>query len=116
ATSQKSRCTSNPIDLPITFTSTSFNDLQSGENWRANDTDRYVLAAQLGQSQGRPLTMPGLEAHRPKRPAQPAFSPRAPVPVTRPYRPESEQGSRESFSCPDEQSCQRTVGARSHTA
>ena len=36
------------------------------ENRRANDTDRYVLAAQPGKSQGRPPRMLGLEAHRPQ--------------------------------------------------
>ena len=50
ATSQKSRCTSNPIAL----TRTPFLDSDhTGEPW-ANDTDGSALAAQPGQSQGRP--------------------------------------------------------------
>jgi hypothetical protein len=30
----------------------------------ANDIDGFVLAAQPGQSQGRPLEIPGLSAHQ----------------------------------------------------
>src|SRR5687768_10180597 len=49
ATSQKSRCTSNPIAL--TCTPLADNTDEPGEPW-ANDTDGYALAAQPGQSQG----------------------------------------------------------------
>jgi hypothetical protein len=56
--------------------------VDSGENRWANDIDGSALAAQPGKSQGRPLK-PGLEAHRPKRPAQPAFSRTPLVPVAR---------------------------------
>ena len=50
-----------------------------GENQRANDNDRYVLAAQPGKSQRRPKRKPALEAHRPNRPAR-LRSPRGPCP------------------------------------
>ena len=43
--------------------------VELAEKQRANDNDRYELTAHPGKSQGRPLSMPGLEAHRPKRPA-----------------------------------------------
>src|SRR3954447_2341906 len=51
ATSQKSRCTSSPIALTIAPFIDNTDD--SGEPW-ANDTDGSALAAQPGQSQGRP--------------------------------------------------------------
>ena len=54
----------------------------SGERW-ANDIDGFALAAQPGTSQGRP---PKSRAHSPSRtnrPAQSAFSQKAPVPVPR---------------------------------
>src|SRR5439155_22943833 len=84
ATSQKSRCTSNPIALPALLTSSSPLDVELAEKQRANDNDRYVLTAHPGKSQGRPPNLPGLEAHRPKRPAQP----RSPgKPLSRPAHP-----------------------------
>jgi hypothetical protein len=54
------------------------------ENQRANDNDRYVLAAHPGKSQGRPPSKPELEAHRPQTACPTAFSEKAPVPVGRP--------------------------------
>jgi len=51
ATSQKSRCTSSPIALTIAPFVDDNDD--TGELW-ANDTDGSALAAQPGQSQGRP--------------------------------------------------------------
>jgi hypothetical protein len=83
ATSQKSRCTSNPIALPADLTSLSSRRENELENPRANDNDRYVLAAHPGKSQGRP----------PKRASSKlivqtacpaAFSEKAPGPVRRP--------------------------------
>src|ERR1019366_4870509 len=63
---------------------------RTGEQ-RANDTDRYVLTAQPGKSQGRPLKQHGLEAHRANRPAQHALSqgpwPSATEPKPEPTRP-----------------------------
>jgi hypothetical protein len=50
ATSQKSRCTSSPIDL----TRTPFAEFDDTGEPRANDTDGSALAAQPGQSQRRP--------------------------------------------------------------
>ena len=81
ATSQKSRCTSNPTDL----TPPPSKSLNTGrEKQWANDTDGSALEAQPDKSQGRPLKSPG--STRPSRkPACPyAFSQRAPVPVRRP--------------------------------
>ena len=54
------------------------------ENQRANDKDRYVLAAHPGKSQGRPPSKHELEAHRPQTACPTAFSQKAPVPVDRP--------------------------------
>ena len=101
ATSQKSRCTSNPIALPTDLLRHSCTT--NRENQRANDNDRYVLTAHPGKSQGRPPSMLELEAHRPKRPTQPAFSRKAPVPVTdlSPAR----TNLRKAVSCPEQQPC-----------
>ena len=52
ATSQKSRCRSNPIALPTDLLTTTLLASMDGENQRANDNDRYVLAAQPGQVAG----------------------------------------------------------------
>ena len=52
ATSQKSRCTSNPIALPTDLLTTTSSHRWTQENQRANDNDRYVLAAQPGQVAG----------------------------------------------------------------
>jgi hypothetical protein len=76
ATSQKSRWTSSATAL----TSPPHCRLSTLENWWANDIDGSALAAQPGKSQGRPLKSPGSKAHRPKRPAQPALSQKAPRP------------------------------------
>jgi hypothetical protein len=57
------------MDLPTDLTSSSL-VVELAEKQRANDNDRYELTAHPGKSQGRPLSMLGLEAHRPKRPAQ----------------------------------------------
>ena len=52
-----------------------------GENKRANDNDRYVLAAQPGQVAGAAKKdKPALKAHRPKRPARLRSPQKAPVP------------------------------------
>lgn len=76
AISQKSRCTSNPIALLTTTSSRR----RTGENERANDNDRYVLAAQPGQlagaanrifSRSKRIVQLGLPG---------AFSQKAPVP------------------------------------
>src|SRR3954468_1255919 len=56
ATWQKSRCTSNPIDLPTT---TSQLDNTIGECGGQNDTYGFALAAHPGKSQGRPVTPAG---------------------------------------------------------
>jgi hypothetical protein len=54
-----------------------------GENQRANDNDRYVLAAQPGQVAGAAnRANPALEAHRPNRPARLRSPKRAPVPAS----------------------------------
>jgi hypothetical protein len=42
ATSQNSRCTSNPIALPSAFTSSSSSSLKIAGDARANDNDRYA--------------------------------------------------------------------------
>ncbi|MCW2997413.1 MAG: hypothetical protein JWN65_962 [Solirubrobacterales bacterium] len=77
ATLQKSRCTSKPTAL--TDTSSPSDDL-AGEPV-GNDIDGSALAAQPGKSQGAATEKPGLQlAHRPNRPAHPAFSQRAPRP------------------------------------
>jgi hypothetical protein len=56
-----------------------------GENQRANDNDRYVLAAQPGQVAGAAKKdKPALEAHRPKRPARLRSPRKPPSRVTRP--------------------------------
>src|SRR4051812_459686 len=72
----------------------------------ANDIDGSALAAQPGKSQGRPLRNLGLEAHRPKRPAQPAFSQR---PLSQSAEPKPATGQQRSLqravSCPEERSC-----------
>src|SRR4051794_3292787 len=71
------------------------------ENWWANDNDGYALAAQRGQSQGRPSKKHGLTAHRPKRPAHnvPQESPRARITDHYATRP----GLRlNRFSCPEQ--------------
>jgi hypothetical protein len=57
--------TAAPAARPIT----SLTSRQRREKQRANDTDRYVLAAQSGQVAGAATEKPGLAAHRPKRPA-----------------------------------------------
>src|SRR3954468_9390082 len=80
ATSQKSRCTSSPIDL--TFDPFVDDTDDSGELW-ANDTDGSALAAQPGQSQGAATDLSGSDAHRRKRPAHVAFSRRPLEPSTR---------------------------------
>ena len=80
-TSQKSRWTSIPIALN---TATSSSSTMRELRW-ANDTDGFVLAAQPGQSQGRPLKIPGSQPIS-RRTACPTCVPqRAPVPVTRRY-------------------------------
>src|SRR5439155_25320253 len=53
--------------------------VEVAEKQRANDNDRYELTAHPGKSQGRPPILPGLEAHRPKRPA-PLRLPESPCP------------------------------------
>jgi hypothetical protein len=56
-----------------------------GENQRANDNDRYVLAAQPGQVAGAAKKdKPALEAHRPKGPARLRSPRKPPSRVTRP--------------------------------
>jgi hypothetical protein len=62
-----------PVDAPL-----------NGENRWANDTDGFVLTAQPGKSQGRPTNWRARSPSRKKRPAHPAFSQKAPVPVRRP--------------------------------
>src|SRR4051794_38026837 len=80
ATSQKSRCTSRPIDRPPPSTS----DLQldddiDGRTAGKNDTYGFALAAHPGKSQGRPITPTGSQPIAIARPTRPR-SPRAPVP------------------------------------
>ena len=85
ATSQNSRCTSKPIALPERLSprpplARRTSRRRSGQT----TTTDTRFEAQPGKSQGRPPNKHGLEAHRPKRPAQLAFSQKAPVPVGRP--------------------------------
>src|SRR3954447_1273 len=61
ATWQKSRCTSNPIDLPTT---TSRLDDTTAEFGGQNDTYGFALAAHPGESQGRPVTPAGSQPIR----------------------------------------------------
>src|SRR5439155_15115152 len=58
ATSQKSRCTSNPIALPALLTSSSPLVVELAEKQRANDNDRYVLTAHPGSSLQAGIFMP----------------------------------------------------------
>src|SRR3954447_12033723 len=57
ATWQKSRCTSNPIDLPTT--NLPARQHHNGEFGGQNDTYGFALAAPPGKSQGRPVTPAG---------------------------------------------------------
>src|SRR4051794_30269727 len=97
ATSQKSRCTSSPIDL--TFDPFVDDTDDSGELW-ANDTDGSALAAQPGQSQGAATDLSGSDAHRRKRPAHVAFSRRPLEPSSRTVVRDPD-GALGAFSCPD---------------
>src|SRR4051812_8437616 len=96
ATTQKSRCTSSPIAL----TRAPFADVNdTGEPW-ANDTDGSALAAQPGQSQGRPpncraltpILESGLPTLRSPEGPESQFPDRNPRPGRRP---------RDAFSCPE---------------
>jgi len=80
---------SNPIALTTHLQRIRMNETRE---LRANDTDRYVLTAQPGKSQGRPLRKHGLEAHRQNRPAQHAFSqgPWPSHPSLNPNRPDQQ--------------------------
>jgi len=60
ATSQKSRCTSNPIDLP-TRPLLIDDDTESGGH---HDTYGFALPAHPGKSQGRPVTPTGSQPIR----------------------------------------------------
>src|SRR3954454_3232653 len=84
ATSQKSRCTSNPIAL--TVSPLVDNDV-SGEPW-ANDTDGYALVAQPGQWQGRPPISPGSNTHRRIAACPRCVLPTAPDPSDRTLSPD----------------------------
>ena len=114
ATSQKSRCTSNPIALPTDLLTTNLlASMDRRENQRANDNDRYVLAAQPGQVAGAAnKDQPALEAHRPNRPAR-LRSPRKPLSqVTRPYGQDRTATFRARFSCPDPHERRRPARTR----
>jgi hypothetical protein len=108
AISQKSKCTTKPIDLPTAFTIalTAPSSCRSTmREPRANDTDRYALAAlaaQSGKSQGPPPKKHGLAAHRPTGLHQ-LRSPREPLSrsTDRKIRPGRNPDNR--FSCPDRQ-------------
>ena len=67
------------------------------ENQRDNDTDRYELAAQSRQVAGRPNELPGLEAHRQKRPTRLRSPKKAPVPEQPTLRPKPDGPSEEHF-------------------
>ena len=97
ATSQKSRCTSNPIDLPTSPPARHDDGRDGGQN----DTYGFALAAHPGKSQGRPVTPTGSQPIRTVRPARPR-SPRAPVPERpRRYAPPRTNPARlrRAFSC-----------------
>ena len=77
ATWQKSRCASNPIDLPTLHLL-----LDDGrEDGGHHDTYGFALAAHPGKSQGRPVTPTGSRPIASDRPAHPR-SPRSPCPGT----------------------------------
>src|SRR4051812_32462018 len=93
ATTQKSRCTS----IPIALNTPHLLVVDARELRWANDTDGFVLAAQPGQSQGRPVHTPG---SRPisRGTACPAWVlPEAPVPVARRYAADRTAGLRGQF-------------------
>ena len=95
ATSQKSRCTSNPMSLNLIASQS----LDTKENRWANDIDGSALGAHLDKSQGRPMKRAGSKPIAQKRPAQPAFSQRplsqSPDPTGRTLR----QQPQRRFSC-----------------
>ena len=76
ATSQKSRCTSNPTALTTHLLALGSN--RTGEQW-ANDTDGFALEAQPGKSQGRPLKSPGSNSPSRKTGLPNMRSPRRPL-------------------------------------
>src|SRR5687768_10770648 len=91
-----------------------------GEKQRANDNDRYVLAAQPGQVAGAAnKDKPALEAHRPKRPAR-LRSPRKPPVPDRPTvrAGAGQQPSEHEFHAPTRRRLARsdTRSRRSHEA
>ena len=104
ATSQKSRCKSRPIARPVHLrngctcctTITSLTSRRRREKQRANDTDRYVLAAQSGRVAGAATEKHGLAAHRPKRPAV-CVLPEGPCPGS----PDRTHGAGQSLQAPD---------------
>jgi hypothetical protein len=82
ATSQKSRCTSNPMKRIQPLPSL------AGPGRRGGRTTRTDPCSQSGQVAGAARYTHGLAAHKSDRPARPAFSLEAPVPETRRrYRP-----------------------------
>ena len=104
ATSQKSRCTSNPIALPTAVGRSHFSLLRSSNNERENrghnDNDGYALAAQSGKSQGRPpkstgskpIVQNGLPSY---------VLPESPYPDRRTVSPDPDGALTRSFSCPE---------------
>jgi hypothetical protein len=70
------------------------------ENRWANDTDGSVLTAQPRQSQGRPPRSRAQSSSRKKRPAQPAFSQKAPCPSRPNLRPGPDNNPHQSSFMP----------------
>jgi hypothetical protein len=118
ATSQKSRSRSRPTARPTHLN----NDctashlptrLTERENQRANDTDRYVLAAQPGRVAGAATQQPRARSPSSKTACRPR-SPKRPLsPTTRPYARGQTKPPANRFSRPDVRAWRLTIGGRS---
>ena len=113
ATSQKSRWTSSATAL----TSPPRCRRQAGEP--VGKRHRRIRArSATGQVAGAATEKPGLEAHRPKRPAQPAFSQKAPRPsrpnLSRP--PDTTRPSGAQFHAPNTSGAGRDAGEGTQSA
>jgi hypothetical protein len=85
------------------------------ENARANDKDRYVLAAQPGRVAGAAKNdKHALTAHRPQRPAQLRSPQQEPLSQVNRYTRPVQRFLPEGFSCPDTQAgtCLRAAKVR----
>src|SRR5215210_6922919 len=101
---------SRPIDLTSLLLHSS---VGSVETWWTNDIDGYVLEAQPGRSQGRPMKSRARSPSRIKRPVRPAFS-RKPLSGQPTVGLRSDVSFQGAFSCPERDRATRRERVWSH--